>query len=244
MADSDVARERDAFISRSLELLKQAGVNAGQLLLRADPFDGGSEKQVHPAQPAYKAEARVRGRGRQRLATTFFVTALVAITFSLISTCALAGTVTYIYTDPQGTPLAEADAAGNITATFDYKPYGSLFAGTPPSGPGFIGGIHDTDTDLAYLQARYYDSASGRFLSADPIVSVGGETFHMNRYAYGNNNPVSKVDPTGLSPLEDQGPGVIGVDGEIKPSGAMPIATFASMLPVDKLPSPNCRRFR
>ncbi|THD04525.1 hypothetical protein B1991_17375, partial [Rhodanobacter lindaniclasticus] len=30
-----------------------------------------------------------------------------------------AGTVTYVYTDAQGTPLAEADASGNITATFD-----------------------------------------------------------------------------------------------------------------------------
>ncbi|MCW0201220.1 hypothetical protein [Rhodanobacter thiooxydans] len=26
-----------------------------------------------------------------------------------------AGTVTHVYTDPQGTPLAEADANGNIT---------------------------------------------------------------------------------------------------------------------------------
>ena len=33
-----------------------------------------------------------------------------------------AGTVTYVYTDPQGTPLAEADVNGNITATFDYAP--------------------------------------------------------------------------------------------------------------------------
>jgi hypothetical protein len=35
-----------------------------------------------------------------------------------------AGTVTYVYTDPQGTPLAEADASGNITARFEYTPYG------------------------------------------------------------------------------------------------------------------------
>lgn len=35
------------------------------------------------------------------------------------------GKVTYFYTDPQGTPLVEADANGSITATFDYKPYGS-----------------------------------------------------------------------------------------------------------------------
>jgi hypothetical protein len=31
-------------------------------------------------------------------------------------------TVTYVYTDPQGTPLAEADAQGNIIARYDYTP--------------------------------------------------------------------------------------------------------------------------
>lgn len=35
------------------------------------------------------------------------------------------GTVTYVYTGPQGTPLAEADANGNITKTYDYPPYGT-----------------------------------------------------------------------------------------------------------------------
>lgn len=35
------------------------------------------------------------------------------------------GKVTYVYTDPQGTPLAEVDASGNITAEFDYTPYGT-----------------------------------------------------------------------------------------------------------------------
>jgi uncharacterized protein RhaS with RHS repeats len=53
----------------------------------------------------------------------------------LVSGCAYAqqnGTVTYVYTDPQGTPLAETDAQGNITATFDYAPYGTTALGTPP----------------------------------------------------------------------------------------------------------------
>lgn len=49
------------------------------------------------------------------------------------------GTVTYVYTDPQGTPLAEADAQGNITATYDYAPYGTIALGTPPNGPGYTG---------------------------------------------------------------------------------------------------------
>lgn len=110
-----------------------------------------------------------------------------------------AGTVTYIYTDPQGTPLAEADASGNIKATFDYRPYGSLALGTPPSGPGYTGHVEDPDANLVYMQARYYDSALGRFLSVDPKPPTTGNPFNFNRFAYVNDNPVNNIDPDGTT---------------------------------------------
>ena len=37
--------------------------------------------------------------------------------------------VTYYYTDLQGTPLAETDAAGNILVSIDYRPYGAQALG-------------------------------------------------------------------------------------------------------------------
>ena len=49
--------------------------------------------------------------------------ALLLIGLMLGST-AQAGKVTYVYTDIQGTPVMESDAQGNITARFDYTPYG------------------------------------------------------------------------------------------------------------------------
>jgi RHS repeat-associated protein len=104
------------------------------------------------------------------------------------------GKVTYVYTDPQGTPLAEADANGNITATFDYKPYGGQAMGTPPTGPGYTGHVNDPDSGLVYIQARYYDPSIGRFLSRDPAGQKAG----FNDYAYVVNNPVNKIDPTGM----------------------------------------------
>ncbi|MEI7036286.1 RHS repeat-associated core domain-containing protein [Fulvimonas yonginensis] len=106
------------------------------------------------------------------------------------------GKVTYVYTDPQGTPLAEADANGNITATFDYKPYGQAL-GTPPTGPGYTGHVNDPDTGLVYMQARYYDPIAGRFLSIDPVVPSAGALFGFNRYDYANNNPANNIDPDG-----------------------------------------------
>lgn len=110
-----------------------------------------------------------------------------------------AGTVTYVYTDPQGTPLAEADAQGNITARFDYSPYGVSVAslGASPNGPGYTGHVNDPDTGLVYMQARYYDPEVGRFLGVDPEGPAAGDAFSFNRYAYVDNNPVTNTDPTG-----------------------------------------------
>ena len=112
---------------------------------------------------------------------------------------AYAGTVTYVYSDPQGTPLAEADASGNITARFDYTPYGVAVAsmGPAPNGPGYTGHVNDPDTGLVYMQARYYDPAVGRFLSADPVAPAPGNLFNFNRYDYTNNNPINHIDPDG-----------------------------------------------
>lgn len=107
------------------------------------------------------------------------------------------GTVTYVYTDPQGTPLAEADANGNITKTFDYTPYGTTALGTPPSGPGYRGHVNDPETNLVYMQARYYDPATGHFLSVDPVGPTSGNSFNFNRYAYAGNNPIVNIDPNG-----------------------------------------------
>lgn len=115
------------------------------------------------------------------------------------------GTVTYVYTDPQGTPLAEADARGNITAAFDYMPYGTTALGTPPNGPGYTGHVNDPETNLVYMQARYYDPAIGRFLSVDPTLPSEANLFNFGRYGYANNNPVLNIDPNGKQSTVDAG---------------------------------------
>jgi RHS repeat-associated protein len=107
------------------------------------------------------------------------------------------GTVTYIYADPQGTPLAETDAQGNVTKVFDYTPYGSTALGTPPNGPGYTGHVNDPETNLVYMQARYYDSATGHFLSVDPVAPKPGDAYGFNRYDYVNNSPINHIDANG-----------------------------------------------
>ena len=126
---------------------------------------------------------------------------LLLVAIACLHGRANAGTVTYIYSDQQGTPLAEADAGGTVTLSFDYRPYGSNYAGAgmaaTPSGPGYTGHVGDPDTSLIYMQARYYDSAIGRFLSVDPIGPSEGDIFNFGRFVYANNNPISNTDPDG-----------------------------------------------
>jgi RHS repeat-associated protein len=50
-----------------------------------------------------------------------------------------------------------------------------------------------------YLNDRYYDSITGRFLTPDDPSYLGanGDLLSYNLYAYCSNNPVMYVDPTG-----------------------------------------------
>jgi RHS repeat-associated protein len=61
---------------------------------------------------------------------------------------------------------------------------------------GYIGERYDAGTGLMYLNARYMDPDLGRFLSPDtfdPLLPGVG----TNRYAYAQNDPVNKYDPSG-----------------------------------------------
>ena len=55
------------------------------------------------------------------------------------------------------------------------------------------------ETDLYYLNARYYDPYLKRFLNPDTLDNLGanGDLNSFNLYAYCSNNPVMYVDPTG-----------------------------------------------
>ena len=57
----------------------------------------------------------------------------------------------------------------------------------------FHGQVFDYDTGLVYCRARFYDPASGMFLSRDPNGYIDG----VNQYAGFANNPISLRDPTG-----------------------------------------------
>ena len=57
---------------------------------------------------------------------------------------------------------------------------------------------YDVETNLYYLNTRYYDSSIGRFITIDNIEYLDPEIVNgLNLYAYCLNNPVMYSDPTG-----------------------------------------------
>ncbi|MFI5736557.1 polymorphic toxin-type HINT domain-containing protein [Kribbella sp. NPDC051587] len=66
-----------------------------------------------------------------------------------------------------------------------------------PDNHGFLGKPEDKATGLTTVGAREYDSSIGRFLSVDPMMDTA-DPHQMLGYTYGNNNPATISDPTGL----------------------------------------------
>ncbi|WP_277431684.1 RHS repeat-associated core domain-containing protein, partial [Trinickia sp. Y13] len=112
--------------------------------------------------------------------------------------------VFYYQCDHIGTPYMMTDEAGDVVWEATYKAWGetqeviarvSKAAGvTPGNSIRFQGQQFDPETGLHYNRHRYYDAASGRFISMDPIGLAGGINLHQ--YA---PNPIQWIDPLGLS---------------------------------------------
>ena len=106
--------------------------------------------------------------------------------------------------DCRGSTIAITDATGNITDTFAYDTYGKLLSRTGTSEIifGYNGrdGVVTDENGLIYMRARYYSPEMKRFINADIIPGKLSNAITLNRFAYANGNPVSLVDPFGLSP--------------------------------------------
>ncbi len=106
-------------------------------------------------------------------------------------------TVTYHHTDHIGSANAETNAAGSQTRRIIRMPYGSPYDGFYREGAGYAGHVTDTQTNLTYMQQRYYDPVALRFLSPDPVDVSASDGGNFNRYWYANNNPYKFTDPDG-----------------------------------------------
>ncbi|WP_125717240.1 ribonuclease domain-containing protein [Pseudoalteromonas rubra] len=53
------------------------------------------------------------------------------------------------------------------------------------------------DNRVIHMNGRLYDSGTGRFMQADPVVQAPTNLQNYNRYSYVLNNPMSYTDPSG-----------------------------------------------
>ena len=106
--------------------------------------------------------------------------------------------------DSRGSTVAITNASGNITDTFAYDTYGKLLSRTGTNKVIFRyngrDGVITDDNELIYMRARYYSPKMRRFINADIVAGAISNAITLNRFAYANGNPVSFVDPFGLSP--------------------------------------------
>ena len=63
----------------------------------------------------------------------------------------------------------------------------------------YRGYVYDEDTAMYYLQSRYYDPITGRFINADDTAYIGssGTVLSCNIFVYCENNPINLYDYTG-----------------------------------------------
>jgi len=126
---------------------------------------------------------------------------------SLVATVETIATVVspyYVHVDHLNSTNSVSDGTGAIVETLDYYPYGAnrISSGAHTEQRQYIGQLHDVDTGLEYLNARYYKSDLGRFVSQDPMFwniseKVLKDPQSLNSYSYSNNNPITISDPSG-----------------------------------------------
>ncbi len=103
-------------------------------------------------------------------------------------------------TDAQGTPLVTVNPNNLSFTKRRFTPFGEQIQspGTTgwPSNKGFLNKTSDTWAGTTHLEAREYDSLDGRFISVDPVADFS-DPQQLNGYAYANNAPASRRDPSG-----------------------------------------------
>ena len=132
----------------------------------------------------------------------------------------LKATRIYYEKNLQGDVTGLLDARGAKIASYTYDAWGNVITDTEKSfcyegyevpfelnhvlyrGYYYDGSFTDTesDTNLYYLQSRYYDAEVGRFINADDVSVLEIESdsvYKDNLYCYCNGNPVNNIDPTG-----------------------------------------------
>ena len=115
----------------------------------------------------------------------------------------------YLHKDHLGSINTITDENGDTVERFHYDAFGKRiatswdtnfvaeFLSSSVTTRGYTGHEMMASVGLINMNARVYDPHYGRFLSADSKVVYPYSTQGFNRYSYTDNNPLSRVDPSG-----------------------------------------------
>ena len=116
------------------------------------------------------------------------------------------GTMYFYVKNLQGDVVRIIDLSGTEVASYVYDAWGNIkdTKGEPTireiNPIRYRGYVYDTETGLYYLQSRYYDPLTGRFLNADVYDDTqSGTPLSTNMFAYCENNVVMNMDNKGYS---------------------------------------------
>ncbi|WP_059171999.1 DNRLRE domain-containing protein [Bacillus sp. FJAT-27445] len=110
---------------------------------------------------------------------------------------------TFFYiTNYRGDVVSIIDDTGLTVASYSYDPWGNIRQAYEQPGVanqpfGYAGYQFDKETKLYYLQARYYDPDTSRFISRDPYSGDLDNPITQNAYVYAFADPISMIDPQG-----------------------------------------------
>jgi RHS repeat-associated protein len=107
--------------------------------------------------------------------------------------------------DGHGSVRFLTDNTGRITDAYDYDAFGSLIAsaGSTQNNYLFAGEQFDPLLGVYYNRARYYDQRQGRFWTQDTFEGNKTDPASLHRYIFTNNDPVSRIDPSGNDSLAE-----------------------------------------
>ena len=109
----------------------------------------------------------------------------------------------FYHFDKAGSTMALTDESGALTDAYAYDSYGLLLhhQGSSDQPFTFVGqwGVQQEGQSgrLYHMRARYYDAATMRFLTMDPVWPVVSEPQSLNPYQYASANPTKFIDPWG-----------------------------------------------
>ena len=111
-------------------------------------------------------------------------------------------TLYYYVLNAQGDVVRIVDSSRNTVASYTYDPWGKIISSSGTLADinplRYRGYYYDSETGFYYLQSRYYDPEIGRFINADSYASTDATgLLSTNMFAYCENDPVNKSDPTG-----------------------------------------------